>query len=127
MAAEPCLLVVEDDVALRKLLVAALSRAGYTVLGAGSALEADALLRDERRVPELLLADVGLPGEDGISFARRLRAAHPGLHVVLVSGSGIELRGLPADTIVLPKPFSPATLLVYIRTALHPGAARVAV
>jgi PAS domain S-box-containing protein len=65
-------LVVDDDVDGRELVSAVLSDCGLTVITAADAPEALAKLKSER--PDLLLSDIGLPGEDGYSLIRKVRA-----------------------------------------------------
>jgi signal transduction histidine kinase/DNA-binding NarL/FixJ family response regulator len=70
------ILVVEDDQATRELLSAILTQAGARVTAVGSAAEAVAQLDIE--VPGLVLADIGMPVEDGLSMMRRIRQRSPG-------------------------------------------------
>jgi DNA-binding NarL/FixJ family response regulator len=77
-------LVVDDDAALRGLIVRILRSRGHLVLGeAGSA--ADALVQTEVLRPDVALVDVGLPDADGFTVARRLRALGGSARVVLFS------------------------------------------
>jgi len=66
------ILVVEDNEANQVLVQAVLELDGYQVQLAGSALEALDLLRD--LVPDLILMDVQLPGQDGLSLTRQLKS-----------------------------------------------------
>ncbi len=68
-------LVVDDDEASREVIAAHLQRAQATVLTAPSAALGYELLRDH--VVDVLLADIGMPGEDGYSFIRRVRTGLP--------------------------------------------------
>ncbi len=63
-----CILVVDDDAAMREGLVSMLAEAGYDARGVGSAREARAVLRHEA-IP-LLLSDVSMPGESGLDLIR---------------------------------------------------------
>jgi two-component system, cell cycle response regulator DivK len=65
-------LVVEDNEANQLLARAVLEREGFEVRIASSALEAEDTIRE--RAPDVVLMDLQLPGEDGLSFARRLKA-----------------------------------------------------
>jgi CheY-like chemotaxis protein len=66
------ILVVDDQPDARELLALVLEQRGATVLAAASAPEAFEILRVQR--PDIVVSDVGLPGEDGYSLARRIRA-----------------------------------------------------
>ncbi|WP_169796626.1 PAS domain-containing protein [Chondromyces crocatus] len=68
-------LVVDDEPDARDLLVELLERGGARVISAGSAAEAFELL--ERVRPDLLVADIAMPGEDGYSLIRKVRALGP--------------------------------------------------
>ena len=78
-------LVVDDDPTVRELLDDYLSDNGYRVLAAGSGPEARALL--EEQAPHLVILDVGLPGEDGLSLARFIREQYD-IGILMVSGAG---------------------------------------
>jgi signal transduction histidine kinase/ActR/RegA family two-component response regulator len=65
-------LIVEDDEDARALLELALQEQGASVRTAGSAAEGIALL--DRETPDVVLSDIGMPGEDGYAFIRRVRA-----------------------------------------------------
>jgi CheY-like chemotaxis protein len=66
------LLVVEDDADAREMLVMVFERSGATVTTAASAEEAREAVR--RATPDLLVCDIGLPGEDGYELIRKVRA-----------------------------------------------------
>ncbi len=65
------MLVVEDNPANQKLVLRYLTAKGYRAVGAGTTEEADAALAAER--PGCVLVDLSLPGEDGLSWVRRVR------------------------------------------------------
>jgi two-component system, cell cycle response regulator DivK len=66
------ILVVEDNEANQLLFSAVLEREGYEVRIAGSAPEARGQMQDRR--PDLILMDIQLPGQDGLSFTQQLKA-----------------------------------------------------
>jgi DNA-binding response OmpR family regulator len=120
------ILVVEDDAAIRRGLVDALSFAGYTTLEAseGAAALASALESD----CDLLLLDLVLPGSDGLTVLRELRGARSPLPVIVLTARGAEddrVRGLGlgADDYVV-KPFSIKELLARIEAVLRRAPAR---
>lgn len=75
--------VLEDHDELREVLVEELARAGYVVSGAECSLELDELMANDSF--DLIILDLNLPGEDGLSVARRLRNGHPELFIIMVS------------------------------------------
>ena len=116
-------LVVEDEPAIRRIVLRTLQDAGYETLDAADAVEAAALLEDTGVVPDLLLTDVVLPRGSGPELARRLRERQPRLPVLFVSGYAPEQvaeRALPgAEGQALAKPFLPMQLLAAVRAALE--------
>jgi DNA-binding response OmpR family regulator len=75
--------VVEDHEALRIVTVEALQSRGHRVTGVESAESLQEVLGNQPL--ELVVIDVNLPGEDGVSLARRLKQSHPDLGVIVVS------------------------------------------
>jgi putative two-component system response regulator len=117
----PTVLVVEDDLANRVLLVRLLERAGYHPVTADDGPSGLAAAFDVG--PDLVLLDVGLPGMDGLEICRRLRAdpRTVALPVVLLTGrTSIDdvVAGLDAGADdFLAKPFHEAELLARLRSA----------
>jgi two-component system response regulator RegA len=85
-AAEPTLLVVDDDEAFRVALGRALERRGFSVSLARDAAEAEATAR--ARTFEYALVDVRMPGESGIELVKTLRGIDDGTRVVVLTGYG---------------------------------------
>src|SRR5262245_51727138 len=77
-------LVVDDDPAIRQMLAEYLANHGYDVAQAGSGQAMRVEL--ERAAPAVVLLDVGLPGEDGLSLARFLRERYE-LGIIMVTGA----------------------------------------
>ena len=115
-----CLLVVDDDPGIRQLVADSLGGHGYRVLSAASAAEMDRVLAQE--TVDLVILDVMMPGEDGLSACRRLaQAGKP--PIIMMSAMGGEtdrIVGLEmgADS-YLPKPCSPRELLAHVRAVLR--------
>jgi CheY-like chemotaxis protein len=116
-------LVVEDEATVRRLATELLASKGYRVIEAGSAEDALAVFDRAANGVDLMLSDVVLPGIDGVELARRLRRSDPGLPVLYMTGYAPETlaeRGLGGDDApVLEKPFTPAQLLVAVRSVLN--------
>ena len=123
-APEKTVLVVEDEVLVRMVVVDALRDRGYSVLEAGTAAEAlEALARTPQ--VDLLLTDVGLPrGMNGRQLAEAARAELPGLKVVFVTGydESAALGGeLPAaDVEIVQKPFDLDVLIGRVGELINP-------
>ncbi|MCG5243641.1 response regulator transcription factor [Azospirillum doebereinerae] len=79
-------LVVEDHADLREEIVSFLQRRRMTVRTAASASEMDKALAD--RLPDIVILDLGLPGEDGISIAGRLTSGGPRPGLIIVTARG---------------------------------------
>jgi DNA-binding response OmpR family regulator len=111
------ILVVEDHDDLREVTVAALSGMGYNVKGIDCAEDIDEMLGRFR--PDVFLLDLGLPGEDGLSLAHRLRTAQPGVGIIMVTArdqARDTLQGYNAGAdIYVTKPTSPEELNAAIR------------
>jgi CheY-like chemotaxis protein len=117
-------LVVEDEEAIRRMLLETLGECGYTVVTAGNAQEAMALIESAKEKIDLLITDVVMPGWSGAELATHFHAARPGVPVLMISGhTGKMLTGhgvVPADVNLLIKPFSSQTLLETVRKVLGP-------
>src|SRR3990167_7731660 len=82
------ILVVDDDGEVRQLLEDYLGGQGYQVRTCADSADMRQVL--QTGMPDLVLLDVGLPGEDGLSLARFLRE-HNDLPVIMISGAGSAL------------------------------------
>jgi DNA-binding NarL/FixJ family response regulator len=78
------ILVVDDDAAVRGLIVRILTSRGYAVVGEAGSV-ADALERAEALRPDVALVDIGLPDGDGFSLTQQLRARPWSIRIVLFS------------------------------------------
>jgi len=120
MTQTPRILIVDDDPALLELLERYLGEQGFAVAGVTDGEAMDRYLADSP--VELIILDLMLPGEDGLSIARRLRAS--GATPILM----LSARGDDVDRIVglevgaddyLAKPFNPRELLARLRAILR--------
>ncbi|WEF32517.1 response regulator [Pseudoduganella chitinolytica] len=114
------ILIVDDDRDIRTLLADYLETNGYRTFGAQDGAAMWKLL-DETK-PDLIVLDLNMPGEDGLTICRKLRA-HSSLPVIMLTA-----RSEPLDRILglemgaddyLPKPFEPRELLARIRSVLR--------
>ena len=121
------ILVVDDDKRLRNLLQRYLGEQGFVVRTAENAEMMDkALTRDTF---DLVVLDLMLPGEDGLSICHRLRASNPQQAIIMLTAKGEEI-----DRIVglemgaddyLPKPFNPRELVARIQAILRRSVAAI--
>jgi CheY-like chemotaxis protein len=105
--ARPIVLIVEDETLIRMLAAEAFLEAGFEVLEAEHAAEALAVHGEAAEV-HVLFTDVNMPGElNGIDLAERLKAAEPGLHVIITSALPMlrPVDHLPATFVI--KPYDP--------------------
>ncbi len=115
--------LLEDDESIRKLVIYALASQGYEAEGFERPEEFWAAL--EQKVPRLVLLDIMLPGQDGISILRQLRARPDtaSLPVVLLTARTAEydrVEGLDAGADdYIPKPFGIMELLARVRAVLR--------
>ncbi len=118
------ILVVDDDVATRELLGDLLHRSGASVVSAGSA--AEALDEVARSLPDLIIADIGMPQEDGLSLMRRIRSLPPPTGLVRAIALSAYTRAEDQDAALqagfgafVAKPATPQQLLRALHTALN--------
>jgi two-component system cell cycle sensor histidine kinase/response regulator CckA len=116
------ILVAEDEPAVRAILARLLREYGYTVLEARNGFHALELAEGAPAPPDLVIADVVMPGMGGKHLAEALDARWPGLPVLFISGyPGLEAvrRGLmDADEEFMPKPLEPDTVVRRVRQVL---------
>ncbi len=114
------LLVVDDDPELRALLTRYLGEQGYNVGGVENGSDMDAYLAEHQ--VDLVVLDLMLPGEDGLTIARRLHEqGHPPVIMISARGEDVDrIVGLEvgADD-YLAKPFNPRELLARVRAVLR--------
>jgi PAS domain S-box-containing protein len=117
-------LLVEDDESVRRFVRSILEAAGYTIFEADSGLSAMEILDSLAEPPDLLLADVIMPGMGGRVLAQEMARRSPGTGILFMSGYSEEATGLSGlqDTgfWFIRKPFSAVDLLSKVREALEP-------
>ena len=116
------ILVVDDDAGLRTLLEQYLGTQGYAVTTAADGKSMDVALTTIK--PDLVILDLMMPGEDGLSIARRLRAS-TALPIIMLSARGEDIDRIVGLEVgaddYMPKPFNPRELLARIRAVLRRG------
>ncbi len=115
------ILIVDDDREIRSLLADYLENNGYRALTAMDGVAMWKVLEEAR--PDLIVLDLNLPGDDGLTLCRKLRGQSSNLPVIMLTA-----RNEPLDRILglemgaddyLPKPFEPRELLARIRSVLR--------
>jgi len=119
----PHVLIVDDDRRLRDLLQRYLEQQGFAVHAAGDARELDKELA--RRHIDLIVLDLMLPGEDGLSICRRLRGQGLVTPIIMLTARGDEIDRIVGLEIgaddYLPKPGNPRELVARINAVLRRG------
>jgi len=117
------ILVIDDDNALREMVGIVLENAGYQSVFCADGAQAVSIFDQEK--PDLVLLDVMLPGEDGVSVCKKLRV-ESGVPIIMLTARGETedvVQGLEAgadDYIV--KPFQPNELIARVKARLRPVA-----
>jgi CheY-like chemotaxis protein len=116
-------LLVEDEVSVRRLARTILEMSGYTVREAANGVEALRVASQHPEEIDLLVSDLLMPHLNGQELAQELTALHPELKVLFISGYAQEtlsrLPDLPAGYAFLPKPFTPTALTRTVYDLLH--------
>jgi two-component system phosphate regulon response regulator OmpR len=120
MSSNGCILIVEDDPDIREMVAEYLGGQGYEVHQAESGNDMREVI--ERNLPDVVLLDVRLPGEDGLTLARYLRERYDvGIIMVTAAGGVVDrVVGLEvgADDYVT-KPFDPRELLARLKSVMR--------
>ena len=117
----PTILLVDDEPAIRSVMVRGLEAQGYNVLEAENGERALAVADAYKAPIHLVISDVEMPGMDGPELFRNLRTWYPRLRFLFISG---RLQEADADisidgrTAFLPKPFSLESLFTFVRYVL---------
>lgn len=114
------ILIVDDDPDIRDLVSREVEQQGWLAITAGSETEMGAALRQE--TPDIILLDIRLPDQDGLTIARRLRATSS-IPIIIMTGMGSDIDRivgleLGADDYVV-KPFNPRELSARIKAVLR--------
>ena len=114
-------IVVDDDARLRELLNRYLGEQGYHVRAVSNANEMNRLLARERY--DLMILDLMLPGEDGLSICRRLRGANEDMPIIMLTAKGDDVDRIVGLEVgaddYLPKPFNPRELIARMQAVLR--------
>ena len=115
------ILIVDDDVRIRDLLRRYLAQEGFEVLQAEDGKSLTRVLL--REVVDLIVLDLMMPGEDGLSICRRLRAANDRTPIIMLTAKGEDVDRIVGLEVgaddYLGKPFNPRELLARIHAVLR--------
>jgi two-component system phosphate regulon response regulator OmpR len=115
------ILVVDDDVRLRDLLNRYLTEQGFTVRTVADATDMNRQLARERY--DLMILDLMLPGEDGLSICRRLRGGGEKMPIIMLTAKGDDVDRIVGLEVgaddYLPKPFNPRELVARVQAVLR--------
>ncbi len=115
-----CVLLVEDEPLIRELMSESLRDAGYEVIDVGNGADAQEVVSDPRKALTILVTDFHMPGHlDGSQLAAWVRAAFPGLPVVIASGRPEVFQSAWQHTLgytLIRKPYRPSELVGVVRS-----------
>jgi len=119
----PKILIIEDDVDLRRMLTRLLEREEFTVLEANNGLEANEIL--DYTEPNLVITDIIMPDQDGIGTINYIRNKLPGTKIIAISGGGkmisvdyLKIASMLGAQYTFKKPFSNRELVDKVRELL---------
>jgi two-component system, cell cycle sensor histidine kinase and response regulator CckA len=113
-------LVVDDEIAVRRFAARVLQREGYRVFEAGD--EALEMLQNGAAVVEVVVSDVVMPRLNGVELMRELSSSRPDLPVVLMSGyatGALTDLGIAVPCGIIPKPFTAERLVTEVQRCLE--------
>jgi len=116
----PTVLVVEDDVFIREFISEELNTAGLSVIQAGNADDAIAVL-EERPDIHLVFTDIDMPGSmDGLKLAAAVRDRWPPVHIIITTGKSRPMT-IPDDALFIPKPYRGGSVVTAVRSFANMG------
>jgi CheY-like chemotaxis protein len=120
MSNAPHILLVDDDRQVVRYLKKVLDGAGYTVAATTSVKRALAIIQE--RMPDLMVLDLNMPGQDGFDFLNIERAKFPYLRIIAISGyfdgALLEAARILGAAATLAKPVTAEALLAKVREVL---------
>ncbi len=116
------ILLAEDDKGMRQFLTLALERAGHEVEAEEDGFKAFECLNQSEQPFDVLLADIVMPGMDGIELSEKAIQVQPGIKILFITGFAAvamdRLKGSPQKPPVLSKPFHLNELVEQINTLI---------
>ena len=115
----PCILVVDDEPMIRRLIRTLLENSGFAVLDAGNGNDALTLFHVHHDTIGLVLTDVLMPHMNGAALVNHLRQIDPAVPVLFISAYCDTVREAMSNIECLPKPFTPDELVHKVQHALN--------
>ena len=119
----PKILIIEDDIDLRRMLTRLLEREEFTVLEANNGLEANVIF--DQAVPALVITDIIMPDQDGIGTINFIRKRFPDTKIIAISGGGrmisqdyLKIANMLGADYTFKKPFNNRELVAKVRELL---------
>jgi CheY-like chemotaxis protein len=123
---QPKILVVEDNGALRRLMLRILEGSGYAVVEAASGAQGLEVFREHASSLALAIVDMVMPGISGLDLAAEMERQRPGMNILYISGHAasvaMESIGRRSPDRVLIKPFDAAELIDRVTRLLNADA-----
>jgi CheY-like chemotaxis protein len=110
------IVIVDDDTGVRRFMRLVLESTGYRVEEADGGPNALRLLETYR--PELLITDIVMPGMNGLEMAAQAHRLDPSLRVIFMTGYRNQFHDELSGSVCLAKPFTSATLLLAVESAI---------
>ncbi len=121
MKQQPKILVVDDESSIRQTLSSILEDEGFDVFGASDGAQALALMAKE--LPDAVLLDIWMPGQDGLEVLREAKKRHPGLQFIVMSGHGTIETAVKATKLgafdFIEKPLSIEKVVIVVNNLLN--------
>ena len=125
METERTVAVVDDDASIRRFIVHVLVRAGYRTIEASNGIVAKELIQTQTSLVALLIADIRMPGGNGLDLAVDLETALPAMPVLYISGLidcvAVQSISLKNPLAILTKPFTASELVERVQTLIGPA------
>ena len=124
----PHILLAEDDDSMRQFLVLALTKAGHTITDCADGLQALNLIKEKGHEFDMLLADIVMPGMDGIELSQKATDLFPNIKVMFITGFAAVAMGQRGNAVenssnarILSKPFHLNDLVAQVGELLASG------
>ena len=121
-------LVIDDEAAMRRLILRILTGEGHDVIEAASGPQG--LHEFDKQQPDVVIVDILMPETDGIEVIQKMLRQQPGLGIIAISGGGtvapdfyLDLAGKFGARRYLEKPFTAAALIEAVASLLNPPVA----